>query len=315
MKEKLREKKAIIREVAKNVIMGNRFLKGLRNKINSGRTTGALDVDKAFKHSLSIFEHYKLGLKEAGLDDHYFEGKTLLEIGPGANLGVELSFIGDGVAEVYALDRFTDVQSTSKEAALYERIIAQLSEEQRKKITGVYKTENNLPVFIGDKINYLGNCSLEDVLAKFTDEDGGINLKVDVIVSHLALEHVANLSKGIYSVARLLKPGGICIFICNLKSLGGVYKHEDEPLRLLYYSEKLWQRMFSKRGGSNRVRANGYKKQLEVNNLSVLSFNVLERMPLPELKKIKRLFDDQFKNLTNEELSILKFRLVAQMPK
>ena len=65
MKVKLKERKVIIREIAKNVIMGNRFLKGFRNKMSSGRTTGGLDVDKALIHSLSIFNQYKSGLVDA----------------------------------------------------------------------------------------------------------------------------------------------------------------------------------------------------------------------------------------------------------
>lgn len=313
MKEKLKEKISNSREIVKNIVMGNSFLKAIRNKINSGRTTGAMDVESTFKHVQEIFNQYNLGLADAGLPSNYFEGKSVLEIGPGSNLGVQLNFVGAGASQVYALDRFNDVQSTSKEADLYERILSSMSDKQKERCAEVYKTENDLPLFFGDKITYMGDCPLENVVERFTDDDGDITMQFDVIVSHLALEHVANLTKGIFSVGRLMKPGGICIFICNLKSLGGVYNHENEPLRLLYYSESMWQRMFSKRGGSNRVRAHGYKKRLEVNNFSVMSFNVLERMEPTELKKIKKHFDDQFKALTTEELSILKFRIVGQM--
>jgi SAM-dependent methyltransferase len=224
-----------------------------------------------------------------------------------------LNFIAKGAFQAFALDRFEDIQSTVKESELYEKIIAGLTPEQKQLCKSVYVTENGLPIFKGDKIKYLGKCSLERAVQQFTDEAGDLTMRFDVIVSHLALEHVANLNRGIYSVARLLNPGGICIFICNLKSLGGVYNHDKEPLRLLYYSEKLWQKMFSKRGGSNRVRAFGYKKRLEVNNFSILNFTVLESMPIPELKKIKYRFNDHFSSLTKEELSILKFRVVAQL--
>ncbi len=311
--EKLKEQITIYREVAKNLIMGNSLLKAVRNKTSSGRTTGALDVDKAFSHSMSIFNQYQLGLKDAGLDSNYFEGKSILEIGPGSNLGVELNFVAHGAASASALDRFPDVQTSSKEAELYEKIIGTLNQEQRNRLKETYKTENGLPVIFGDKVQYFGECSLEEATSRLKDESGELSRKFDVIVSHLALEHVANLKKGLYSVTRLLNPGGICIFICNLKSLGGVYNHVNEPLRLLYYSDSLWNKMFSERGGSNRVRAFGYRKRLEVNNFSILSFNVLEQMEISDLKKIKRHFDDRFSSLTNEELSILKFRIVGRL--
>ncbi len=312
MKGKMKERIGISLEIAKNVIMGSGFLQVVRNKIASGRTTGALDVDKAFAHSSSIFEQYKLGLADAGLGADYFKGKSILEIGPGSNLGVQLNFIGAGAERAYALDRFKDVQSTEKEAELYAKIIAGLDQEGKDRCNAVLKIVDNLPSFTGDKIKYFGDRSLENAHSMLK-HDGIEDEKFDVIISHLALEHVANLTKGIYSVTRLLKPGGICIFICNLKSLGGVYNHQTEPLRLLYYSEKLWQTMFSKRGGSNRVRAHGYIKRLEVNGFAVLSFEVLERMEINDLKRIKHAFDDDFKSLTNDELSILKFRIVGQL--
>jgi SAM-dependent methyltransferase len=313
MKERLKENVSILKEIGKNIVMGNFLLKALRNKIASGRTTGALDVDTASRHSLDIFNQYQLGLEDAGLDPEYFKGKSILEIGPGSNLGVQLNFIARGATSAFALDRFPDVQSTEKEAAIYEKIFDHLNDNQKELLKDTYKTENNIPVFMGNKIQYFGNCSLEKALRKFSDEDGDIVTKFDVVVSHLALEHVANLNKGIYSVKKILNTGGICIFICNLKSLGGVYNHVNEPLRLLNYSEKLWRRMFSKRGGSNRVRAYGYRKRLEVNNFKILSFKILESMSAADLKKAKRHFNDRFASLTNEELSILKFRIVAKL--
>ncbi len=312
MKEKLREKILIIREIVKNMIMGNRLLKDFRGKITSGRTTGALNVDEALDHSLSIFEQYQLGLADAGFSNSFIEKKSILEIGPGSNLGVQLSFISEGARRAYALDRFEDVQSTSKETALYDRIVFRLNEEKRKKCSEAYRSKSDFPVFTDDKIKYIGNCSIEEALSEFTDESGKITMEFDLIVSHLALEHIADINKGIYSIAELMKPGGICIFICNLGSLGGVYKHEEERLRLLYYPEKLWRRMFSERGGSNRVRAQEYKELLEKNDFSILSFNILERMPLAEVIKIKPYFDEQFKKYSDDELSILKFRIVAR---
>lgn len=313
MKRGRKENGIIAREMFKNIVMGNSFLTGIRNKIASGRTTGALDIERSHKHVLSIFEQYTLGLKDAGLSPDYFKGKTILEIGPGSNLGVELCFIGKGAKRAYALDRFKDVQSTPKVAELYERIIQQMPEEEKVRVKAVYKTEKGLPVIDENMVSYLGECALEDVLSKFKHPSGNCSLKVDVVVSHLALEHVAKLSKGIFMVSQMLNPGGICIFTCNLKSLGGVYMHHTEPLRLLNYSESLWQKMFSERGGSNRVRAFGYRKRLEVNNFSILSFEVLEKMSLEELDKIRWNFDRKFRSLSNDELCILKFRIVGKL--
>jgi SAM-dependent methyltransferase len=302
----MKEKLNIAIEIFKNIVMSNPITIALRNKLMGGRTTGSLEVEKAVQHSLNIFSQYNLGLKDAGLGKDYFSGKSIMQIGPGANLGVELQFIGSGAIKSDALDRFADVQNSQKEIEIYSSIVNSLKEEAKQKCSEAYQVIEGKPVFKNSKINYFGECALETAGNKF-------NKNYDVVCSHLALEHVADLEKGIASTTKILKPGGICIYICNLVSLGGVYNHQTQPLRLLYYSDSIWQLMFSNRGGSNRVRMGGYKTILEKNNFKILSLTPLQTISMEALEKIKPHFDSKFKNIPNEELQVLKFRVVAQL--
>jgi SAM-dependent methyltransferase len=296
----------VLREMAKNLIMGNTAIAHLRERLGGGRTTGFLDVPAALEHTRTIFSRYQGGLAGIGLDESWWQGKRTLEIGPGATLGVQLLQVAAGVSKADAIDRFPDVQFTRQSAQFYETLLAGLPDSQRALCGNEYRTSAGLPVFTCDRIGYHADCPLETV-------DRRVPRSYDIALAHFALEHVTDLGAGIAALSRVLKPGGLCVFICHLVSLGGVHNHETEPLRLLYYSDTVWHLMFGNRGGSNRVRASGYRQVLQAHNFKILSFDILERLPVDQLTPVKARFNRRFTDLEDEDLSILKFRLVGRL--
>jgi SAM-dependent methyltransferase len=262
-------------------------------------------VPAALAHTRTIFSRYEEGLAGIGLDESWWRGKQTLEIGPGATLGVQLLQVAAGASRADAIDRFPDVQMTRQSAPFYEALLAGLPDGQRTLCEGEYRTAGGLPAFACDKIGYHADCPLETV-------DRRLPKVYDIALSHFALEHVTDLDAGITALSRVLKPGGLCVFVCHLVSLGGVHNHETEPLRLLYYSDTIWSLMFSNRGGSNRVRASGYTQALQERGFEVLAFEVLDRLPGDEVSRIRPHLDPQFRELDDDDLAILKFRLVAR---
>jgi SAM-dependent methyltransferase len=296
----------VLREMAKNLVMGNRAVARVRERLGGGRTTGLFDVPAALAHTRTIFSRYQEGLASIGLDESWWHGKHAVEIGPGATLGVQLLQVAAGTSRADAIDRFPDVQVTRQSAQFYEALLAGLREDQRALCAREYRTSGGLPVFAFDTIGYHADCPLEDV-------DRHLPKVYDIALSHFALEHVTDLDAGITALARVLKPGGLCIFFCHLVSLGGVHNHETEPLRLLYYSNATWNLMFSNRGGSNRVRASGYRRLLQERGFEVLAFEVLDRLPDQEVSRIRPQLDRQFRGLADDDLATLKFRVVARL--
>jgi hypothetical protein len=71
--------------------------------------------------------------------------------------------------------------------------------------------------------------------------------------------------------------------------------------------------MFSNRGGSNRVRASGYRRLLQERGFEVLAFEVLDRLPDQEVSRIRPQLDRQFRGLADDDLATLKFRVVARL--
>jgi len=295
----------ILKEMTKNAVMANRALAGLRQRSGGGRTTGFLDVPAALAHTHAIIEHYRVGLRAAGCDDGWWAGRRVLEVGPGATLGVQLLQVAAGADAAHAVDRFSDLQYTRAAAEYYERLLADLPEPGRSRAHEEYLPEPGVPGFAFQRIAYFGECRLETAPSRLAPG-------YDLAVSHFAIEHVADLQAGIRALACLLRPGGLCVLVCHLVSLGGVYNYETEPLRLLHYSDTTWNLMFSNRGGSNRVRASGYREALAASGFEIVAFDTLERLPPGDLQRVRPHLAPRFRALDDDDLSIVKFRLVAR---
>lgn len=308
---------SIGREMVKNVLMGSRVVAAIRSRGSSGRMPiGRSDVAATHAHTMRVWDQYAEALRAAGLGNHqagngwrgggWWTGKAVLEIGPGTNLGVQVALLAAGAARADALDRFGGVLAGEAERELYQRFIDGLDEEDRQRIARALVIDGSGVAF-GDTVRYYKGVRLEEASEH-------ISQQYDVILAHESLEHVEHLDPGIRSVWRLLNPGGLCVFVCHLASLGGVYRHETEPLRLLYYPDFLWRLMFSSRGGSNRVRASGYRRTLAHHGFEILSFSVLERLSASDLGAVKPHFARRFRDLGDDDLAILKFSVVARKP-
>lgn len=321
-----RERAAVAAEIAKNLLMGSRVVAALRSRTSSGRMPiGRSDLDASHAHTRYVWARYAAALRAAGLvpddsgsrdsgrddsgrDDSgsggWWRGKTTLEIGPGTHLGIQLLLVAEGVTRADALDRFGGVLAGEDERQLYRRLLDGQPPEGRQRVEAALSVNADRVAF-GDAVRYYRGVRLEDAPASITQ-------RYDVILAHEAIEHVEHLDRGIQSVSHLLAPGGHCVFVCHLTSLGGVYNHESEPLRLLYYSDLVWSLMFSNRGGSNRVRASGYRDLLTRHGFEILSLSVLERLPAADLARVKPHFVRRFRDLPDDDLSILSFSVVAR---
>jgi SAM-dependent methyltransferase len=297
----VREVKSVFTQIAKNAVMGVPFVGKIRSRLGAGRTTGSQDARKAFDHAENTLLTYLGALRNAGLGEEEFHGKTILEIGPGANLGVALSLICRGASKVVSIDRFHDLRARPVETELYTRIVAASVDD-----TVIDSRAAELDARMA-RIQYIPDCPIEDA-------SDVLDHCFDIVISHLVMEHTRRLDRAIAAVSNLLVPGGLALHVCNLQSLGDVPNSQERPLQMLTYSPLLWRLMFSNRGGSNRHRANFYKDHLMRNGLEIVSFRANKTMELGDLRKIHPSLHGTFRCLSDEDLSILRFEVVARKP-
>ena len=73
-----------------------------------------------------------------GLREEDLEGKAILELGPGDNLGLALRFIAAGAERVVTLDKFAVPRDPAHEQAIYRELTDRLGEPQRARAEGAF---------------------------------------------------------------------------------------------------------------------------------------------------------------------------------
>jgi hypothetical protein len=91
------------------VRIAKNYYYGIRRRLRLGTydIDGVAHLHKSVEESVAyiaeVFEDY---FNFSGIEKHAFEGKHVLEIGPGDSLGVALMMVGLGAKQVVCVDRF-----------------------------------------------------------------------------------------------------------------------------------------------------------------------------------------------------------------
>jgi hypothetical protein len=83
-----------------------------------------MDTIEAVGYIERVFADY---CRYADRDDSWFHGKSILELGPGDNLGIALLFIAAGAREVVCLDQFYCMRDAARERRIYQELRTRLS--------------------------------------------------------------------------------------------------------------------------------------------------------------------------------------------
>jgi len=227
-------------------------------------------------------------------DKNYsFKDKKILEIGPGKSLLLAIIFILKGAKKVYLVDKYKKIFDNSINLMLYNLFIK------------YYITRHNSHNFtdfdsIKKKIIYFSKNAIENfnILRKET---------IDFIFSNAVLEHVYNLKLTIEKINLLLKKGGITYHQVDLKD--HVHIRDKCYLDFLKYPEKYWRFI----GDTNRIRYSQYLKIFKKFNFDLLEINS-RKLKSKGISIIKKDFNKEFQKLSDEDLSIISFNILAKKP-
>lgn len=208
------------------------------------RTFSTLELDKVIEYDLGVVKSWLTELKNYSQKDSVAD-LNILELGPGADLGVGLNFLSLGASQYFALDKFKLIDQGSDE--LYEKLIAKLTTDDDKKKS----LKKEIELFKNDqseKIHYLqdDNFSLKHFLDK----------KIDLIVSQAAFEHFANPAQVIKEIGEISKPGTKVVVQIDMMTHSRWIKEVD-PLNIYRYSDFFYQ-LTKFLGSPNRWRPDDY---------------------------------------------------------
>jgi SAM-dependent methyltransferase len=204
---------------------------------------------------------------------------TVLEIGPGGNLGVALMFLNAGAERAVCLDVVPWAATDHTE--LYDHIVG-----------------DSTPFY--ERLDYRSSEAIE--ATRLPDDS------FDIIYSHACLEHVLDPARAVASISRLLKPGGVTSHQIDLRD----HRDFSRPLEFLRWSARVWKLAHSHTGYTNRWRRSDWTAAFADAGLDVISA-VSTHEERPELLDRTR-FHASFASRDVDDLACTGVLIAAQKP-
>lgn len=248
-------------------------------------------VEHALSYDKTIISGFSNQLKAYTGSSQPFTAKTILELGPGGDIGVAGILIDEGAKAYFALDKF-DLWSLMPEE-FYEQLRKKLhSERARKEILNFKKGQNS-------DIHYLADSSLNvEPLPR----------SIDLIISQAALEHFDNPQKVINELSRKVQPGCVLCAEIDLQTHTR-WIRESDPNNIYRYPDWLYKLLHFP-GIPNRLRSADYQEILAENGWKNIRIIPLRKIS-EEQKHTTSGLASKFKN--SEDLDTLSIMVLATL--
>jgi SAM-dependent methyltransferase len=233
----------------------------------------AIARDSAY--ALAVAERY---LEHIAGGPVALDGATVLEIGPGTNLGTSLVLSCMG-ASCSVSDRFPTQWDSYYHPKLYRALRDLL--QQRRPGLDLTPIDTVLDAGLTDPVIPCHDCSVESL-------DGVADGSVDIVLSNAVLEHCFDLPRAVDEMARVTKPGGLGLHQVDHRD----HRDRSRPLDYLLLTEEEFEVLFQSRQGEcgNRYRPCQLRDLYIEKGFSVLELDIQERAE-------QRYLDDVMKRL------------------
>jgi hypothetical protein len=213
--------------IAKN--FGSQLLGRIRFRLGHvASVNGATHRRKPLERSLDyidrVFGDY---LEYSGLQTADLAGKSVLEIGPGDNLGVALKFLAADAARVVSIDKFLSERDNEQELSIYRSLRSRLLPDQQLRFDSVIDLSSGRIQFDKRKLEYIYGHGIEQADRVFKGQP------FDLMVSRVVLQEVDDGSAVFRALDHLLRPGGYHVHKIELRDYGMFSRHGHHPLEFL----------------------------------------------------------------------------------
>lgn len=211
------------------------------------------DIERAINYDFRVIKRWMDYLEAYQKGASVFSGKNILELGPGADLGIGLTLIADGANSYHAMDVHNLVENTP--GVFYEHLFKILEADPNLK-TDISTLRHQLSQHQkgqNDRLNYISQSDFD--LSAFK------NKNIDLVVSNSAFQQFDNPAKTINQLSRIAASGALFIALIDLKTHTRWINKRD-PLNIYRYPESIYKPLMF-RGSQNRIRPFEFKQQLE----------------------------------------------------
>jgi len=320
-----RSKSALILfSIYQNWLTKRRFESG-----QSASSLGSTHSQKSLSDSVAyINKQFDDYLYHSGIAAADLQGKRILEIGFGDNVGVALKFIAAGAAFVACVDKFYARRDRDQERQIYSALRERLDEAAKARFDQAISLIDELPIN-AERIKILYGVSVDEA-AELTKEK-----PFDMGVSRAVLQQIYEPEATLRALDRLLAPGGFMLHKIDLSDQGVFRNHGMHPLTFLTIPEWKYRLMADGSGKSNRKLMSYYTEKLEQMGyeVKVLVTDIIGRSgkgdlwpplrpeqltsehvtdALPLLRKIRNQLTPEFRTMSDQELIVNGIFLVAK---
>jgi SAM-dependent methyltransferase len=202
------------------------------------------------KNIRATYEQY---LRYSGLSHASVAGKRVIELGPGATVGVPLLFAADNAANVVGIDKFVRFQDGPYFKALYSRLRDSLNDDQKKAFDRAILLEPK-PSLNPPVATYIAHRELPDCVQHLGADS------FDLIVSNDVIEEIYDPTLYFEAQRQLLRPGGAMVHRIDLRDYGMFSKYGFHPLEFLTVPDWVYRRMVEGSGQPDRRLIDYYRE-------------------------------------------------------
>ncbi len=278
------------------------ILNYFRHRFLGYKTTRAFPISKtsqAVEYDLNVVRGWVNALADYTQNSDFLKGKVVLELGPGADLGIGLILLAMGARKYIAFDVNPLARNTPVE--FYDRLLSVLS----AKFPGVKES------YLRGQLEkaHAGNPENLEYIVDSNFYIAGLKENPEIVFGQAAFEHFFDIQKSLSELSGIVKPGCVMVSLVDLKTHTAWIRPRD-PLNIYRYGRKFWG-AFQFAGSPNRIRSFEYKNILENNhwhNVKVEPLTVLEDS---YVEQVKPTLSEPFRSLETSELRNLSIMLLA----
>jgi len=270
------------------------FLNKIRYSIEGYKTPRPFSIkesDKCIDYDFNTVDGWLNELNNLIDSTFSIKGKRVLELGPGADLGVGLILLARGAMKYSAIDVNPLVYKVPK--VFYDALFDEIA--KRIPLANINDLKYQLQLFYegkSDRLNYI--CDKNFSFSSLQTE------MFDVVFSQAAFEHFDDIENTLKNVTEIVSDEGLLLLGIDFQTHTRWIRERD-PLNIYRYSDKVYK-LFSFQGIPNRLRPDYYIRCLEKSGWKDIKFVPKKRLSQKELEIIRPYLYGRFSSCENIDI-------------
>ena len=217
----------------------------------SGSTGLQMSVEDAAAYAKRVVRDYVT--YGAGGNAAYLEGKDILEVGPGDNLGVALILLAKGARTVTCVDGFAPSHDDAHNSQIYHAIYSSLDPQEQARVQDLVQVHPNGTATVG------GNRLISRYSAPMDAASSPLPAKsFDIVISRAVLEHLLYLDQGWANMVQCLRDNGEMWHKVDFRCHD--FFDQIHPLYFLTVPDGIWKFISQPDPTLNRQRLPTYRR-------------------------------------------------------